>query len=301
MKVTLIKLLSTFIKLPAKFYHIYSSLVWDIDKRLGSFLLDGNTAEVDKKITTFRHTTSSSGSISMSLFTPNTVCKSRADTFSTKEPETLEWIEEFGTDKSVLYDIGANIGIYSIYHCLLNQGKTIAFEPSFFNLKQLAKNISANNCDDDIIVVPNALSSHNQISTFKYGEATEGGALSAFGVDFGFDGQSISSQLSTKVIGLTLDSLFEYKLLDLPPDLVKIDVDGIEHIILEGAIKTLSNPSCKSILIEVNDDFKEQGEGVENIMNQCGFILRDKKHGKMFNKSELYSNTYNQIWVKKEK
>jgi len=45
---------------------------------------------------------------------PNTLCEWRAKTFSSKEPETLSWIDSFVKD-SIFWDIGANIGLYSIY------------------------------------------------------------------------------------------------------------------------------------------------------------------------------------------
>ena len=38
----------------------------------------------------------------------------RATTFETKEPETLEWIDTIPKN-SVLWDIGANVGLYSLY------------------------------------------------------------------------------------------------------------------------------------------------------------------------------------------
>ena len=62
----------------------------------------------------------------------------------------LEWIDEFG-EGGAFYDIGANIGIYSLYHAVTKSGKVYSFEPSVFNLRQLAKNISINDFDDKII------------------------------------------------------------------------------------------------------------------------------------------------------
>ena len=226
------------------------------------------------------------------------LCAFRAETFSTKEPETLEWIEEFGANGALLFDIGANIGLYSIYHSVLNKGKVIAFEPSFFNLKLLAKNININSKQDFITVITTPLTSHNGTSNFKYKDDTEGGALSAFGVNFGYDGKSINSNLSVKVMGSSLDSLFENKTIEDSPDLVKIDVDGIEHLILSGAINTLKSKSCKSVLVEVNEDFLEQSLEVKRILEDCGFVLRDKLHGNLFDNSENFSKTYNQIWVR---
>ena len=76
--------------------------------------------------------------INWNFYTPNSRSKNRIITFSKKEPETLEWIESQKKDKC-FFDIGANIGIYSVYNSIVNEGKTYCFEPSGFNTLQLIK------------------------------------------------------------------------------------------------------------------------------------------------------------------
>ena len=67
--------------------------------------------------------------------------------FSQKEPETLEWIDNFDSNgKTIFWDIGANIGLYSIYAATKFDSLDIfAFEPSTSNLRVLSRNISLNN------------------------------------------------------------------------------------------------------------------------------------------------------------
>jgi hypothetical protein len=77
-------------------------------------------------------------------------------------------------------------------------------------------------------------------------------------------------------------------------DYIKIDVDGLEHIILHGAKTVLKN--AKEILIEVNDDFHEQKESVENLLIELEFY-RDKK----IHIDTLTDKFSNQIWKKKIK
>jgi hypothetical protein len=71
--------------------------------------------------------------IRFKLYTPNHICAFRHNTFSSKEPEMLEWIDEYG-DEGTFYDIGANIGIYSLYYAKSKTGSVYSFEPSVFNL-----------------------------------------------------------------------------------------------------------------------------------------------------------------------
>jgi len=236
------------------------------------------------------------GSTSFQLYTPNYICNFRHSTFSTKEPEMLDWIEEYGG--GVFFDIGANIGIYSLFYAHVKEGNVYSFEPSVFNLRQLAKNISINRLSKRITIVSNPLSETTGIASFINGNTDEGGALSAFGVDYGHDGKPINSDINYNVLGFSLDDLFKKNVLTEPPSLIKIDVDGIEHLILKGASKTLKSEQLKSIFIEVNDDFKEQAHQVKTILEFAGFALKEKCHSEMMDGSARFGRTYNQIWVK---
>ena len=80
--------------------------------------------------------------------------------------------------------------------------------------------------------------------------------------------------------------------------MIKIDVDGIEHLILEGAKKTLSSDECKTIFIEVNDDFDVASNAMNHILKDCGFVFKNKLHSTMIEESTKFSSVYNQIWVK---
>ena len=209
----------------------------------------------------------------------------------------LEWIEEYGG--GVFFDIGANIGIYSLYYTQAKQGNVYSFEPSVFNLRQLAKNISINQLSERITLVSNPLSESTGIAKFINGSADEGGALSAFGVKYGFDGEPIISDITYSVLGFSLDDMFEKSVLTEQPSLIKIDVDGIEHLILKGATKTLKSKELKSLYIEVNDDFKEQAHQVKNILESAGFALKEKRHSEMA--TGRFERTYNQIWVRTQR
>jgi FkbM family methyltransferase len=224
------------------------------------------------------------------------LCGFRANSFSTKEPETLAWIDEFG-GAGPLFDVGANIGLYSLYYAATKSGTVYAFEPSVLNLGLLAKNIHANGFDKRIRIVSNPLTSHNQFADFSLSSVVEGGALSSFGVEYGHNGETLETIFSYQTLGFSLDYLLSAKLIEDPPQLIKIDVDGIEHLILSGAVDVLRSSSLKSLLIEVNDDFELQAKNVASLLTNSGFTLREKRHSEMI-ASGTFSTTFNQIWIK---
>ena len=79
------------------------------------------------------------------------------------------------------------------------------------------------------------------------------------------------------------------------PDYIKIDVDGIEHLILKGGEKVLLN--TKELLIEVNERFEQQKNSCAKYLKELGFSLKEKKRSDLFKDTD-FSSSYNQLWVK---
>ena len=235
------------------------------------------------------------------FFVPNQLLNWRVDTYFSKEPETLEWIDSFEKKENLIFwDIGANIGLYSIYNSLKNpKSTTIAFEPSSSNLRVLTRNISINNLEKNIKVVPIPLTNKENIfQKMNEGHFIEGGALNSFGEKFDFEGKEFKPTMKYNLFGTTMNYFIENSILDIP-DYIKIDVDGIEHLILAGGDKFLNNKKVRSISIEINENFKEQYDKILNLMNQYEFKLFHKKHNEnMFSEQSKFKNTFNYIFKK---
>ena len=237
----------------------------------------------------------------VNFFIPNQLTDWRIETFFTKEPETLEWIDSFEKkDKIIFWDIGANIGLYSIYSVLRNKNvSTISFEPSTSNLRVLSRNISINNLENKIKILSVPLSNkENQFLTMNEGDFIEGGALNTFGENYDFAGELFDTKMKYKILGTTIKNLLDNNILEIP-NYIKIDVDGIEHLILEGAGEYLKDKKIKSLSIEINENFKEQYNKVIEIMDQNEFKLLHKKHNdEMFNNSKKFSKVFNYVFIR---
>ncbi len=121
--------------------------------------------------------------------------------------------------------------------------------------------------------------------------------MSSFGQVFGHDGSRLQTVLEYDTIGVTLDFMLASGLLREAPSLIKIDVDGIEHLVLRGAEKVLASQSLRSILIEVNEDFRELALEVRRILEFAGFQMMKREHSDMFEHG-AFSHTFNQVWVR---
>ena len=227
------------------------------------------------------------GKIKMEFTSPNRLTHYRSSSFSTKEPETLAWVESIPPG-GVLWDVGANVGLYSIYAAKIANAQVISFEPSVFNLELLARNIYLNNLEDKITIVPIALSDKVGPSLFKMGTLAWGGALSTFDKDFDQNGSKYSSVFEYMTIGIPMDAVVN--LLNIPkPSYIKIDVDGIEHFILRGGVEVLNY--VDSVLLEINDEFIEQARESEILLKRAGLTL--------YKKCDLgVLNQYNQWWIR---
>lgn len=223
------------------------------------------------------------------IFTvPNALNKYRVDTFSTKEPETLEWIDTIPKG-STIWDVGANIGLYSCYAAKSRNCQVFAFEPSVFNLELLARNIFVNDLTERVTIVPLPLSDKQSRSNLNMSTTEWGGALSTFGELYGQDGNPLNKIFTFSTIGISM--VEATNLLNIPlPDYIKIDVDGIEHLILKGGDTVLEN--TKGVLIEINESFDKQIKDSMHYLKDAGLIFKEKRHVEEFSGSVCF----NQIW-----
>ncbi len=229
----------------------------------------------------------------LTFSTANALNKFRVDTFSTKEPETLQWIDAIPRG-SVVWDVGANVGLYACYAARARGCRVFAFEPSVFNLEALARNIFLNRLTEQITVVPLPLSDQLAVSNLSLTSTEWGAAMSTFGQTYGHDGETIQKVFEFSTIGLSMVDAVD--LLKIPyPEYIKIDVDGIEHLILKGGVAILRR--AKGVLVEINDRFAFQADSASQYLREAGLSLKEKRHADHFDSDPGAARyTFNQIW-----
>lgn len=161
------------------------------------------------------------------FYCPSSMTVFRAETLLIKEPETIEWIDSFD-EEDVLWDIGASVGVYSLYAAIQGH-RVLAFEPSSGNYWILNKNIHLNRLDELIKAYPIALSDETKLGEFNMADQDLGGSLYKFG-EHEEERRVVFRQ---GMLGYSIDDfIHDYHV--LIPNHIKIDVDGIEKNIVKG-------------------------------------------------------------------
>ena len=149
--------------------------------------------------------------------------------FGTYEPTQTKLFEEFVKPGDVVYDVGAHFGYYTLLSSKLvgERGLVLAFEPSPANLARLYRHIELND-RKNVQVLELAVSDHEGTAHFETRTGSGVGHLA--------DNGPLEVKLTT------LDSLSTYPL----PQVMKIDVEGAEVGVLEGARNLFAK--CKPVI-----------------------------------------------------
>jgi len=175
------------------------------------------------------------------------------------------WVRSLVAQGDVIVDVGANIGVYSIFFASLvgSKGQVLAFEPDPRNFNRLQR----------------ATARHAQILAIESAASDVNGSARLFlSEGLNFDHKMYGnpgSEYSVEVPTIRLDD-FE-SLRDRSVGLIKIDVQGFECCVLPGARATLSRNRDVSVLIEYFPwGLRSSGSSPEafvDLIRECGFVV----------------------------
>ena len=202
----------------------------------------------------------------------------RGKNFFDKEPETIRWINSFNQNSNFL-DIGANVGIYSLY-AASKDINVVSFEPESSNFYQLNLNIIDNKFSNKIKAYPFSAGKNFEIGNLDLGTLKVGGSGHNF---LSKKGNLINERglFSQGSIGFSIDHFIE--LSNFIPNFIKIDVDGNEALVVEGMTNILKNNKLKSILLEVNQELDSHIKAMKIIENNNFKIEKKEKYNFLTN------------------
>lgn len=170
------------------------------------------------------------------------------------EYNEMAFLLHFLRPNDLFIDIGANVGAYTILASAEINAKTISIEPVPSTFKNLMDNILVNHIQTNVKPLNIGLGSKNGKLKFTRSFDT-------------VNHVAIDNETDTIEVDIsTLDTILSTE--PSPPILLKIDVEGFETEVLNGAEKTLSNKSLKAIIIELNGSGERYGYDENNIHNK---------------------------------
>jgi FkbM family methyltransferase len=189
----------------------------------------------------------------------------RAETLLEKEPGTIAWLKGL-KDGDIFYDIGANIGCYTLYAARLvgEKGHVYAFEPHLINARSLMRNVLYNKMQDRVSILTCALSDREGLIPFNYHSSMPGSSGSQLGhtkLEAGGEFVPWTTELKW---ALPLDRLGMIR----PSNFIKIDVDGNELAILRGGPFALYE--SRSVQVEIHP---ESWDEIQQFMVNHKYVL----------------------------
>lgn len=177
------------------------------------------------------------------------------------EREIIKQVDDCIDNDSVFYDVGANIGIYTVLLANINhQAHVVAFEPFKKNYARIKENLRLN-----------GITNVTTLQSAVYNEETTIGMANTG--DFKGEGEHhISDDSDYKIKTVTHNYIGNNAIPE--PDVIKIDVEGAEMRVIKGLKPFLDD--CKHLFIEIHPDrMKERYDDSDTEMIQ---LLEEMKY-----------------------
>jgi FkbM family methyltransferase len=169
-----------------------------------------------------------------------------------------------------VWDVGANVGYYSrrFAEAVRPGGQVFAFEPSPVTLPRLRAEVGS---EQDVTIVPVGLGAEAATMSFVQSDDDLGVASKVVAPGTAEGAHEVEIETGDRLVR---DGRV------VPPNVIKIDVEGFELDVLKGMTATLRDPRLRSVCVEVHfTQLAERGlptapRTIERLLREAGFTLR---------------------------
>jgi FkbM family methyltransferase len=186
--------------------------------------------------------------------------------FNQVEPDQSEALLGILKPGDIFFDIGANVGYYTLLASkrIGYKGLVYAFEPLVRNVYYLSRHVNLNHAAN-VVIIAAACADVLNIARFSFGQNTAEGHILTTSADIG----SMSPEDRSLVPVVTVDAVSA--LLSIQPNVLKIDVEGAELAVLQGAQATL-NSARPHLFLSVHSD--ELRKSCTTFLNGLGYRVK---------------------------
>lgn len=203
------------------------------------------------------------------------------------EYEDMCFLVHYLNEGDEFFDIGANVGSYTILASGVSKAKTIAFEPVPSTFEKLVSHIRINNIEE--LVQANNKGVSDISGQLKF--TNDLNCMNRVNTD-------LNNINTTEVDVIALDSHYNPKV----PTLIKIDVEGYESFVLNGGTKFFSNKNVQALIIELNgsgEQFDCRDSTIHEKIISFGFMpVTYSPQERLITHLDSYRSGGNTIYVK---
>jgi FkbM family methyltransferase len=229
------------------------------------------------------------------FYTPTRKTAGRVKKIFRKEPITITWMDNMKQGDTVI-DIGANVGMYSLMSAVSRKVNVYAFEPEASNYNLLCQNIRLNNVQDKVTAYCAGTLDYDGFSVLNIAQDRDvgpGGSCHTVDEEKNFDLSKMNVAFKQGINIVKLDTFC--KQMNIVPDHIKMDVDGLEHRVIDGAEESIQK--SKTVIIELNTNLTEHNNAVGK-MKSLGFKLDETQVKQALRKGGTFLNVGEHLFYK---
>ncbi len=204
------------------------------------------------------------------------------------EKQSFDFFKKHIKPGSTIFDIGAHIGLYAVFFAKISNGKVYAFEPTPSSAGVLRKTVAINHCENNITVVPAAVSAAAGKAVFytsKTNDVSTSNSLVAFDL-----GDEHKREGSYEVEVVSVDDFAAKN--NLIIQALKIDAEGVELDVLNGARNTFLNDRPVAVLGLHPFAYSNRQQTLSEIWDKlAAYRMQVQMDGKDISKESFCSNT----------
>ena len=173
------------------------------------------------------------------------------------EMEEMAFVLHYLDEHDTFYDIGANVGAYTILAGLHVGCETFSFEPHPVTFAHLKRNVALGHKESNVFLYNIGLSSEEGKIKFTSDQDT-------------VNHVALPDELN--VIEVHVSRLDDLNISQ--PSVIKIDVEGFELEVIKGGMNTLSSDRLQVVIIELNGSGRRYGysdSDVDQVLRDLGF------------------------------